>query len=127
LGRQCAFPGSDDDGGWEGSARMWTEVLRPTMTGADGGGGLRWPELMVEAACVVVGANGGGGSVHAYGWRTHLCQFRIDLISADVGRRDAKISIYLKMCCSNRHVDVSRLIGTMLHNSDEATQPVATV
>jgi hypothetical protein len=127
LGRQYTFPGSDDDGGWECSARVRAEVLRPTVTGADGGGGMQWPELMVESACVVAGANGGGGSVHACGWRTHLCQFRIDLISADVGRRDAKITIYLKMCCSNRHANISRLIDTVLHNSDGSTQPVAIV
>jgi hypothetical protein len=55
LGRQCARPDSDHEGGCEGSARMRVAVLRPTVTGADGGGGLRWPEPMVVVAFMHVG------------------------------------------------------------------------
>jgi hypothetical protein len=41
-------------------------VLQPTVTRVDGGGGLQWLELMVEAACVMTGADGRHG-VRAYG------------------------------------------------------------
>jgi hypothetical protein len=56
---------------------------------------VQWPELMVEVACAVAGADG-GGYVHACGCGPHPCQFRVDLIRADVGRRDVIIFIYLK-------------------------------
>jgi hypothetical protein len=49
----------------------------------------------VEVACAVAGADG-GGYVHACGCGPHPCQFRVDLIRADVGRRDVIIFIYLK-------------------------------
>jgi hypothetical protein len=41
-------------------------VLRPAVIGADGEGGMQWPELMVETAAVA-GANS-GGDIHACGW-----------------------------------------------------------
>jgi hypothetical protein len=31
-------------------------VLRCAVVGSDGGGGLRWPESMMEAACMLVWA-----------------------------------------------------------------------
>jgi hypothetical protein len=44
---------------WVGRARVhmqqmhaWTTVLWCAVVGADGGGGLLWPELMVVAACM---------------------------------------------------------------------------
>jgi hypothetical protein len=56
-------------------------VFRPVVTGADGGGDVRWPELMLEVACMVARADGGGG-VHACGWGLHPCHFWVDLIGA---------------------------------------------
>jgi hypothetical protein len=57
------------EGGWGGSARVravaamvvggvhvWAAVLRCAVARADGEGGLRWPEPMVEAACMHVWA-----------------------------------------------------------------------
>jgi hypothetical protein len=35
-------------------------VLCPAVTRDDGGGGLRWLKLMVEAVCTVAKADGGG-------------------------------------------------------------------
>jgi hypothetical protein len=35
-------------------------VLRPAVTRDDGGGGMRWPKLMVETVCAVAKADGGG-------------------------------------------------------------------
>jgi hypothetical protein len=37
--------------------RTQAMVLRCVVAGADGGGGLRWPEPMVEAACMHVWAH----------------------------------------------------------------------
>jgi hypothetical protein len=47
-------------------------MLWPTVTGADGGGDLWWPELMLEADCAMAGADGGGG-VRACGWGRYPC------------------------------------------------------
>jgi hypothetical protein len=58
---ECVRPGRDHEGGLENSARVQAMVLWPTVTGADGGGDLWWPELMLEADCAVAGADGGGG------------------------------------------------------------------
>jgi hypothetical protein len=42
-------PGSGHESRWGASARVRVAVLRHVVAGADGGGGLRWPELIVEA------------------------------------------------------------------------------
>jgi hypothetical protein len=46
---------SDHQGGWGVSGRVQSAVLQPVMIRADGGGGLRWPKLMVVAGFVHVG------------------------------------------------------------------------
>jgi hypothetical protein len=49
-------PGSSHDGDWGGGAHVRAAVLRCVVTGADGGGGMCWLELMLEAACMHVWA-----------------------------------------------------------------------
>jgi hypothetical protein len=79
LGRQCTCAGSGasacDDRSW-----WW--------------GSLRWPKLMVEAACEMARPNG-CGDVRACGWGSHPCRFQVHLIIAGVGRQVAIIFIYL--------------------------------
>jgi hypothetical protein len=36
----------------------------------------------------------GGGGVRACWWGPHPCQFQVDLIGADAGRRDVMLFIY---------------------------------
>jgi hypothetical protein len=47
-------PGSSHDGDWGGDARMQAVVLRCAVDRAGGGGGLWWPEPMMEAMCMHV-------------------------------------------------------------------------
>jgi hypothetical protein len=42
---------SGHEGGSGGSACVWAVVFWHAVTGVDGGDGLQWSELMVEAAC----------------------------------------------------------------------------
>jgi hypothetical protein len=59
-----------------GGGMQWLKVE------VDGGGTMRWPKPIVV------------GSIHACGWGAHPCQFRIDLIGAGAGRKDAIIFIF---------------------------------
>jgi hypothetical protein len=47
----CAHLGNNRNGDWGGGARVRMVMLRYAVAGADGGGGLCWSELMIEAAC----------------------------------------------------------------------------
>jgi hypothetical protein len=58
-------PDSGHEGGWGGSERVRVAVLWCAVAGADDVGRLRWPELMVEAACMHVWAP--RSSTHADG------------------------------------------------------------
>jgi hypothetical protein len=51
------------------AVRAWVTVLRCAMARADGEGGLRWPELMVVAACMLVWA-----PCQALMWVVVLCR-----------------------------------------------------
>jgi hypothetical protein len=118
---QCVHPGNGHKGHWEGSACVRVVVLHPAMIRVDGGGGLRWPVLIVEAAYAGARADGGGG-ICACGYRLHPCQFWVDLIGTGVGRRD--VIIFMLHIATILH---SGPIATMLHNSGRPNPPIATV
>jgi hypothetical protein len=55
LGRWGPRAGSRREGGWK-AVHVRVTVLRCAVAGADGGGGLRWLQPMVEAVCMLVWA-----------------------------------------------------------------------